>query len=318
MGTPLIFDGAEAIESEVNEFIQAKILHLASGVTSVAHYTSLDSLFSIIDSNTIWMASIDKMNDKQEFIKGAALARDCFLRSIEAVFGHEESWLSAQIIERFDRQCKEIHMNLYCTSLSRYDPNAELSESLELWERYGDRANGVCLVFGADRLMLRQPYRDPIFWLPMCYSNEKEFVSDFEPLFDSILSYGFNSEGDDEATVDRVAGALVVYALMHKHVAFRGEKEFRLLHSPSIHPQASRFVNIENKRVRGENRNVAIVDTNKYVSSNGVGIKFQDTIEQIILGPKNIDRDVVLRMRHFLDERGLVHVPIRCSEIPYR
>lgn len=303
------------LEADFDRYVLDRFFQMNSSISHLAHYTNLDTAVNIITNRQFWMSNINQMNDAEEFIKGKQLTIENFYRRVSDMSDFET--LPQKIINIFQDIFKTIEKQLFCLSFSQFSFEKDPPDSLEMWDRYGSRGEGLCLVFASERLLLKQQTKDPIFWLPMIYQNKTEFVSDFDKIFDDVLFWICELDDDEDDIAQAVASIFVVYAMLFKNNGFIGECEIRLVHSPVIHIQKCSSISLENRKIRNSEREMAIVNTNSYVSRNGIKINFENTLDSVIVGPSCHD-DVCILIRNTLDAHNLNNTKVIKSTIPYR
>jgi hypothetical protein len=95
----------------------------SAGPLEVVHYTSLQSFFEIINSESIRLYNSYNLNDPKEIEHG--------LKSLE--FQYDINWL------------KDLKRNHFILSASKYD--SQIKDDFNLWRLYGNDGMGVGLVF---------------------------------------------------------------------------------------------------------------------------------------------------------------------------
>lgn len=95
----------------------------SSGLLEIVHYTSVQALFEIINSETIRLYNSFNLNDPKEIEHG--------LKTLD--FPYDVNWL------------KELKRNHFILSASRYDD--QVKDDFNLWRLYGQEGMGIGLVF---------------------------------------------------------------------------------------------------------------------------------------------------------------------------
>lgn len=158
----------------------------------LAHFTSLSSLLSIINSNTIRLYNLHNLNDPREF----SFAYNLFKSSEE------------EIIDAKDN----LFLMSFCDLGIFDDNNAEFN----MWRLYGDDGNGIAIEFS----IVNKPNLWSDVILSKVYYGEETCFS-FKELM-SYLNSQFNSEVDVEIDLRKLFA-------FHKSTLFKIEQEVRLV-----------------------------------------------------------------------------------------
>ena len=162
----------------------------------LVHYTSAQTLLSILREASIRLYDLNHMDDPKEFSFGA---RD---------FGYSSN-----------HQLKEARSQLFSFSLVPIDEKCE-EEDFNLWQ-YGDNGNGVAIVFSIDS---GTQYEWNNFHLsPVNYSAT--IPAEFERFSERVKQFG----DEEYFWVKQHEGLLVKLAAFHKSNIFAFEREVRLL-----------------------------------------------------------------------------------------
>lgn len=188
---------------------------------TIFHYTKLENLYSILDSNELWLVQYDMQEDTQEVIYGFEL----FNKSIDC---------RVDISKRFNS--KRLNFFLTCFSFE--------SEYKYLFDNYADNSKGVSIEF----------FLNPSFWfsdiqflhlMPVIYDNDiqKEIIEYCKYLFE--VSENWIKESNDwfvkknelvskeeriKITKELFVSLMEELLPFFKHYEFKEEKEVRWLY----------------------------------------------------------------------------------------
>ncbi len=158
---------------------------------------------------------------------------------------------------------------------------SEHEDSLPMWNAYSNRSTGIAI--GFDRIKSRSQ-KDVVL---KCWYDTTEFAKEME--------YYLNSE-----KFEIVSYALIKYMpQMLKHKAFDYEKEIRLIGD------------FQDVKVKFREKNGYIIPYKEIYFS-------KEQIKTITLGPCQYPENAEFSLRRLLDNRGLKHVIINQSRIPFR
>lgn len=199
----------------------------------LAHYTTAEVAAQILLRQNIWMRNASSMNDYMEVTFGneclkAALGvhHDRFAAALDAV----RPDLSNEILDGLRRAGFNHQHHTYLTSISEHEPNDELG-LLSMWRAYGGRVAGVALVLNTDFLTIDT--NTLAAWSSPVVYGAPEFLNAFDQ---SIQRLEQNPDAlravDPEVLKSIIFNALQFAILSAKHIGFREEREWRVLHLP--------------------------------------------------------------------------------------
>lgn len=109
----------------------------------IAHYTSLGTLDAILSSGNLRMTHFRHLNDSTEMLHGRRVVNE--LLASEASSGNDTSHFF-DYSRFFFNELDDLAIQYFVTSFS------ELSDSADLWARYGGRGAGVAITFDTARM----------------------------------------------------------------------------------------------------------------------------------------------------------------------
>lgn len=271
---------------------------------AIYHYTDLNGLKGIIESDALWATNINFLNDKNEYIHGFK----CFKNTIE--------YLSDEInglpVKHLLKQAIENHIDIF-KSPDNFKSKHVYSisfcrefDQLSQWRGYGNN-QGVCLEFDEDELIkgidsdgLTFLYNDVIYTseTSTVEVNDKikkhfETITQSTPgLFDSFMNF---------IRLNSLVSSNIPF---FKNAGFAEEKEFRFVFSPLL-----KFHHV--------NFRVGVYGLIPYLE-----MKMKDgeklPLKRIVIGPSK-DRDLLKAgIYMFLESNGHAGVSIDFSSVPYR
>lgn len=203
--------------------------YLYSGEMNFFHVTSVQNLFSILNSKTIRLYNLHNSSDQNEFFHA----------------GNRTGLFSDEIMERLK---DFVH-------IFSFSPISELDEPY-VWENYGGgHYQGVAICFSIQN--------DPLDWenyhIADVRYNDYVRIDNFKLAFDLFRKkYPFISQYIDLSRV----------LPFHKSEEFRPEKEVRLLHYPKFdHLAFKNYSHYEYKVDPGRNRDVRYFDLPLWIDS---------------------------------------------------
>lgn len=302
--------------SETDRFTDKKPL--------LAHYTSLDVLEKILETNEIWCSNPLFMNDIEEVRFGISKGSDL-------VFGNREigeacgSDGRARIFERTFNHYLEIFENeqvfdtyVFCLSEhGRDDHNGILS----MWRGYGADGNGAAIVFDAGRFEERQ--KSPLIVGKVHYGSGQERVAWLNGTLSKCAEIIRETKIPDNklhlaayALFERIK----LFALFSKHHGFAEEQEWRIVYvrERDIEKKLDAMFDYTIGHRGIEPKLKFKVAPIEGVTSNDLSL--EKIIERIILGPSlssPMAKTAVLRMLDRLN-RSELKEKVHASTIPFR
>lgn len=185
------------------------------------HYTSMEALYSITESNSLLLSNIQDMNDSLE----CKLFFDILKRDFRKNHNLKEDKIKA-VTEQFNKKLNDV----FVFSFSAEDDDAAQ------WERYADNGEGVCLVTSIPNIICWQNLNNihPILLYPVEYIDRDEKLEniisheilDYADYFSSISNLK-NNPSDPLPNVR--LNDLIEDCCKIKERSFRNEKEFRII-----------------------------------------------------------------------------------------
>lgn len=267
------------------------------------HYTSMEALVSIVESDSIWLSDYSYLNDKTELVHGVKVVSEAINEFLgQGVLKEQEDLLQAWL-EKASAPLPRV-----CVASFSGD-----GDSLSQWRAYGNVAIGFV------------PQKIGI------HTNEALLgVVQYEPeiqrkLARVYVSHSLQAYAEDikNNALERIPdvyhrfGQVLELVSFFKEPSFRDEREYRLVYVE--HPElfeGDAFLERPPKHFR-----VKCGRIYSHVKSSEMfprpDHKWPLGICEVVLGTESDDL-MELGVREFLDENGLQNVPIKRSAIPYR
>lgn len=315
------------------------------------HYTSLEALYSIVNSKTFRMTNLKSSNDRKEL---AYRAND-FLSDFKTICDKEKDSDTKEYFELMMKSCENnLEFNKLCKN--KYTPYAlclsNRRDSLTHWERYAANGTGVCVGINVNamevqmRRMFLLSLFSPITIEETLYTKERleqyirsasiNFVNFFKEKNPSLQ----NETNSDVVYRNAFITMAVIYRKVMKFVknsAFIDEGEVRVYHETETIKDT--LHQIKQMRQIGEKEwydeieknfkqlllQLDINDEHFMVTKSGIrsyrnlcleNVWGSGTIPEIVLGPMCVQNKNDLRQ--FLKSNGLDKTKISVSKVPIR
>ncbi|OEA17883.1 hypothetical protein BBM54_03770 [Vibrio parahaemolyticus] len=272
----------------------------------IFHYTSVDTLIKVLESQTLWASDLSKMNDPKEFTTGLETLRELFAQS----FPESIDWFDYNRFVGSENQ----QLILGCSFSNEPD-------DLSQWRAYGDDGCGVVIGIDKDTLCSHNTMTIPRF-----YKEDEKAVS-YVNFFNVIYSKTelvtkanqlFSSAGDfanDHVEGFNLSLGISRLACSYKSDFYRSESEIRAIIEHSKSPELYLEQDLKDKRLFDLNFRTSKFGLVPYCNLK-LGPKEHSSIKQIVLGPKcNVTKEDLSFM---LMAIGYESVQIRESEGNYR
>ncbi len=173
----------------------------------IYHYTTLETLYRIVSTKSLLLASTKNMNDPLE----GSYSVSSFLEDIEGIAKESDYLASIPFLPQlFDKVVNEKEsFNKLCEQESTpyVACFSQKKDSLSHWERYANDSTGVCITFNVDILNNLQPPNFPIIKLrKIDYTSQeiKTTVNDhLSTLYSRILNHLGNKGQEFESILLR-------------------------------------------------------------------------------------------------------------------
>lgn len=197
------------------------------------HYTSAENASKMFAVPKLWLRNSQTMNDFSEIHHGMKClfhayrrpAGERFRAAINRIF----SDVAAEIEKQFDSWLPDFQFNTYLASLSEHDDTEDTYGRLSMWRAYGN----VALVLN------RQVFLTPsdvinAYTSPVAYMDPPEFEVEFEKMVDNVeREAAFLATRPREMVIGMIFSMFRYAVLCTKHPAFKEEREWRIIYSPS-------------------------------------------------------------------------------------
>lgn len=313
----------------------------------VYHYCSLDSLYGIVNSKSLWLTSLQSSNDKAE-LSISKNVLDKYLKKIieEQKGGNEKSTFQKILDAPSDEEYRKFRQSTKYYGLSC----VEKKDSLTHWDRYGGQGNGICI--GINLAILDNFFEARLYgnmfrtWLihdrVLYRENEQEHSISclLKEKIDGLL------ENESFEVIPHIY-SVIYYSVLNyikplfKHNGFYDESEYRIIFQEKQGEEEAQyykqiaisdmdseelFCNISDNMLKTISKlNLLYNDKrfNKfgnmirgYYALNLKEIWSDTLISEIILGPKCYQDKCELK--EFLKKNELVRTAVSVSKIPIR
>jgi len=284
-----------------------------------SHYTTAAIGAQILLNRDVWMRNASSMNDYSEVSFGRACL-DAALRQhgdrLRNALEAAKPGVFDRVIERLKQQEFNHHQHTYLTCLTEHRPNDELGV-LSMWRAYGGPKAGIALIFRSDFLEMDTNVLGA--WSSPIIYGEPAFISEFERLVASLETNVPTLAAIEEAILENIAFNAMHFAVLStKHIGFREEREWRVIHSPREF--ASAWVMPSFETIRGKPEVVYHLPLQDQAGMNLPELNLTSLLDRVIIGPCQNPLQVAGTLADILRSIGVpdADARIRLSLIPLR
>ena len=290
---------------------------------TIYHYTSLQGLKSIIETQKIYCTNINFLNDKKEYKYGVDLIRNIIKRL-------KDEDLNIQILEMIEKNIDLIfNSERYVTCFSMD------GDLLSQWRAYAKYGKGVAIGFDFKLLKTTTAQISSIKRIEYDVNNQNKKIKEFI----QIIIQFFEKKNEmiywEDSTYEESVATIVIKYLediiaSYKHPSFGEEQEYRFQYvidgnaqkgDEEILFRASDTLIIPYIELQPQYNTFVEDKTNgKYDdhSVNSIHIIRQFPIKKLIIGPSLDFESVKLGIKELLRKKDYKDVDIEKSKIPYR
>lgn len=268
----------------------------------IYHYTTLEGLKGIIESNSIWLSDYSYLNDATEIQHGIKLVSLVASEMIEA----PKYASSKELIQSWINNIEKVQHRVCIASFSSD------GDSLSQWRSYGNIAIG----FNSN---LTIGYASETYFRPVEYDAhiQKKLIELY--LSHMCQAYVLDHSMGRLQKIEDVyfkTEKMIKLITFFKDIGFKDEAEYRIAYLEDKNLFDTLGLQIAPKEFRVSKGKLI-----PYVKSIDLALSREDSCTQkictIVLGP-GVDSLVEQGVREFLDHNGLDHVKIVNSKVPYR
>ena len=300
-----------------------KLLEFQYSHRSFIYYTTAATALKAIRSCEIWMRLTGVMNDHSEVQHGfnclstvlspTSPTALLLANSLNGCFQD----LYREVNDLFNQWAPSMLSDTFIACMSEHDIDDHEYGKLSMWRAYGGHA-GVAFVLNPE-IFFSPTQALATYIVPVLYSNPESLQIELIELANKIhenTSY-VQSMGRHKAR-DTVFHALRFIAVSTKHPAFKEEREWRIVSSPSL--QQSEYVKQYQEVIAEIPQPVLKIELKGQPSQGLIGFGLEDFIKEILIGPCEFPNIIYRSICQELQQNGFNNLlkKIRITGIPLR
>lgn len=285
------------------------------------HYTSAANALNILKTRQIWMRNAICMNDYMEIEHGLKHLLGYFGTNRQNFFEtFDECCTGAakEAVSMFDEHFKNFKSETYISCFSEHQSTEDQLGRLSMWRAYGAHSVGVAIV------IKRQPFyiqeNVGVISSPVIYRDQAHLMDEMAQILTLV-----KSNIDLIASIPRddlkntIFSMLLSFVVGSKHPGFAEEREWRVIHLPSVFPDCG-ILSKDVEVISGVPQIVQKLHLKDNTKIGFSGVEPNDLIDRIIIGPSTYPYTV---FRAFCDEMEKCGISepeqrIQISSIPLR
>jgi hypothetical protein len=285
----------------------------------VYHYTNLDGMLGILNSQSLWASNIEFLNDSVEYEYGVNL---CKLILDERLLAEKQDEIRNYlqiIMDLLDKPKGDIYSLSFCQS----------GDLLSQWRGYGNNDASVAIGFSImNGLQFRatDTINEMFYPQSVVYEkfNQKALIM---AIIDKGIDLIINNKYDSDDMAAGANNALRYFVLPYlKDISFQEEKELRIIIRTEKTSQKDIPLEVLYRK-RGHYLLPYVVKKYCHISSfvtkdNGqpdyYNMESKLPITDIIVGPSQDQPLLVNGIKHYLNKKQMNDITVSVSAIPYR
>ena len=290
----------------------------------LAHYTTLETLESILKNDQIWFSSPLLMNDLEEVRWGMLTGVAQITRSdqlLRVLGGEERHNVFVHALDHFLTDFDEKHLfDTYVFCLSEHNQDNQ-DGLLSMWRGYGGNGRGAAIVI--DTSKIEAVDESPFLIAKVHYGSYEKRVNWLDKLIElmvGILSQNFVSDRHLYLAARAYFERIKLFAFFSKHDGFSEESEWRIVYFSDRDSQKKlrSMLSYENGP-RGVEPKLKF-DLGPSEGVSGPNLSLEYITSDILLGPSTSGLLAFKSIERMLDgiNKSSLKAALRVSTIPYR
>lgn len=290
----------------------------------LAHYTSIETIESILKNDQLWFSNPLYMNDVDELRFGIREGASRFFNSREireALGENQRNLLYRHFDYYFNQFANEHVLDVYAFCLSNHDEVKQPDGLLSMWRGYGSNGNGAAIVFDTSKLE-NMPSSSLVIG-PVHYGSEQvraDWIDSKLKEFAALLVKMKLADDYIYLAAAAIFERIKQFAIFTKHHGFSEEKECRVVYfkERDMDSKLSSMLSYAIGRNGVEPKlKLRLQSVDGHIQND---ISLVNIIHQIILGPgisKPLAKASFERMLEMINKEELKSKVV-ASSIPFR
>ncbi|HEX8480797.1 MAG TPA: DUF2971 domain-containing protein [Allosphingosinicella sp.] len=275
--------------------------HLKANNVRFAHYTSAEAGMAILKSGRMLLRNSMLMNDFSEVQHGmeclAAAYRSPVGERLKVVMRNIQQDLPEILESNFNESFRDVRRETYLVSISEHgDPKhgdglEDAFGRLSMWRAYASR-NGIAFIFNNGPFTTENNAINA-FSSPVLYATQETFAEKFEELVVGIeANLELAQSLGGKYFHDTLMNAFRFSIQSTKHPAFREEREWRVIYSPTeiqrsgeMTPEQLEKIPTEIITLNGVPQRIYAIPFKDHPEEGFVGATIPALLDRVLIGP---------------------------------
>lgn len=291
--------------------------------TRFVHYTSAHSGLEILKSGCIWMRNATCMNDYNEMRHGLRCLVEAFQTDAGKAFNGAleacHAGLSGELDAKFSEAAPWLLEHTYLACVSEHQDDEELYGRLSMWRAYGS-TTGVAFIFD-NGPFLRPNNALPIYSTPVAYIDASGWQGEVQKIADLMnANRELLASVPQEQLLDIAFRSLIFAVVSSKHEGFKEEREWRVVHLPTIWGAPQERLPLDQVILGGVPQPIFKIPFVDYPDEGFYGANIPDLINRIIVGPTQYPVAIRTAFAQVLGAAGVQNAleRVHCSNVTLR
>jgi len=278
-------------------YVQKETSRIEQNNIRFVHYTSADTGLKILRNNKVWLRNAIVMNDFSEVHHGERCVAEAWQDDtvggrLKTLLNSWEAGLDIKVADAYDEFQHDRGTKTFIFSMSEHgdhDTNEDKYGRLSMWRAYGGDTN-VAFIFKSEPFLAPSDALNA-FISPVIYKSPE----DFKPIFFEFIQKleeerEFIGTLPIEAIIDNICRVFYFAALSTKHPGFAEEKEWRVIHSPTLMP--STVLKASTEVIAGVPQEVYKIPFQNFPDQGLEGATIPELLDRIIIGPTQYSQTI--------------------------
>ena len=292
-------------------------------LTRFVHYTTAQSALEILQSKCLWMRNATCMNDYNEMAHGLHCVIEAFRtdagKEFNAALDASHAGLAKELDDKFTAAAPELIAHTYISSVSEHSDDEEAYGRLSMWQSYGSKA-GAAIVLNPGPF-LRPTDALPIWVSPVAYIGPQGVQAEIQKIAEKMDSQrALLATVPREELLEIAFRMLIISVVSSKHEGFREEREWRIVHMPTLWPADPERLPLNQVSLSGVPQPIFRIPFVDYPDEGFYGATIPDLIHRIIVGPTQYPAASRMAFAQVLGAAGveLSLDRVHCSDVTLR
>lgn len=291
--------------------------------TRFVHYTTAQSALEILKTKCLWMRNATCMNDYNEMLHGLNCVIEAFKTAAGKAFNDAlndcHAGLAEELNKKFTAAAPALIEHTYISSVSEHSDDEEAYGRLSMWQSYGSKA-GAAIVFNAGPF-LRPTDALPIWVSPVAYIGAEGVQAEIQQIAEQMSAeHALLSAVPPEELLEIAFRILIFAVVSSKHEGFREEREWRIVHLPTLWPAAVERLPLDQISLGGAPQPIFKIPFVDYSDEGFYGATIPDLVHRIIIGPTQFSVASRMAFAQLLGAAGVENSidRVQCSTVTLR